>query len=108
MNGTYDHPLLISPEELDLTGLRAHFKAMHRRGQGRTVPRRNRDLAGEHARQHHRLYQDHIHEGPLVMITHNGRRPVGVSPRPLGWYTGQQPVTRAELHQRFLARRAAR
>jgi hypothetical protein len=100
--GTPGDPWLIERGVLDLSELRAHFLAMHRRA-GRTVPRSNEFLAAEHAREHHRYRCSHVHEGPYVIVLRDGRRPL-VQPRPLGWFTGQQPVTHEEVSRRFRER----
>jgi hypothetical protein len=112
--GTYQDPELIDRGDLDLSQLRRHVREQHAHQAARGIPRANRDLASWHAGQHHRFRPDsHIHRGPLVLIKdRDGRRPVGVSPAPLGWFTGQETVSReqvnAEARERIAARRHLR
>lgn len=99
---SYASPLRLSRDDLDLSGLRAHCRSVHRE-----APRRsNLDLASWHARQHHRLHLSHYHRGPFTLIT-TPRNPRGIGQiiRPLGNYTGQEMVTRAELAAGLRARR---
>lgn len=93
-------PLILgSRDELDLTGLRRHCREYHsgRRPAGRGMPRDNISLAGWHWSQHHRQHQDHHHFGPFVLIRNARGSTVGQIARPLGWYTGQDVVTREQL-----------
>jgi hypothetical protein len=95
------HPqVLSSRDELDLSQLRRHVRAMH---QAHGIPRSNRDLAGWHARQHHRYYQGHIHGGPFTLIRNARGSTIGQIPRPLGWYTGQDAKTREQVRAEWLA-----
>jgi hypothetical protein len=79
---------------LDLSGLRAHVRAMHPR---MPMRRANADLAREHAREHHRLACSHTH-GPVASADNTGPLvgPGSKLRRPAGWYTGRDavPVTR--------------
>jgi hypothetical protein len=98
--GTPGDPWLIDRWALDLSELRAHVRELHADAaliQG--IPRSNEFLAGWHAREHHRYRCSHAHEGPYVIVLRDGRRPL-VRPCPLGWFTGQQPVTHGEVSQR--------
>ena len=106
ITGTYQNPDLVSRLDLDLSQLRKHFRAMHGMRQGRKEPLRLLDLMAEHDRQHHRYRpRSHIHGGPYTIVrTRDGRRPAAVIPRPLGWFTGQDAITREEQRLRFLAR----
>ena len=98
-------PLILgSRDELDLTGLRAHVNEMHRHARIRGVPRSNRDLAVWHWAQHHRFHQDHHHFGPFVLIKDSRGHTTGQITRPLGWWTGQDAKTRAELDAEWRAR----
>jgi hypothetical protein len=104
---TYANPLRINRDQLDVSAVRAHFRAMHMRF-GQTVPRANLDVASLHARDHHRHHLDHIHRGPFTLVgTPHNPRAVGQIVRPLGDYTGQEPVTRAELKAEWQARRTS-
>lgn len=107
---SYEHPELISRDDLDLSQLRRHVREQHAHQAARGIPRANRDLASWHATQHHRFRPDsHIHRGPLVLIKDgHGRRPVGVTPAPLGWFTGQEAVSRAQVNAEARQRLAAR
>lgn len=109
----YKHPLVLAGrDELDLTQLRQHVREMHSpkhdRRHGRRVPRSNRDLAPWHWGQHHRYHQGHHHGGPVTLVRDARGRTVGQIPRPLGWYTGQEPKTREQVRDEFLDRMAAR
>ncbi len=100
------HPQVLNPGDLDLSGLRAHCRAMHSH-RGARFPRSNLDLAGWHFNEHWRYHVGHIHRGLWVLV--RSRRTgltVGQIPRPLGWHTGQEPVTRAELDRQFRERMA--
>ena len=105
VTGTCQNPDRVAREDLDLSQLRRHFRAMHGMRRGQKEPLRLLDLMAEHARQHHRYGPRHIHEGPYTLVrTRDGRVPVAVIPRPLGWFTGQGAVTSEEQRLRFLAR----
>jgi hypothetical protein len=94
---SYQDPQLISRDDLDLSGLRRHVRGDHAHAAAGGIPRANRDLARWHAAQHRRRHLEHIHRGPYtVILDARGRRPVTQEPRPLGWFTGQEPVTRAQ------------
>ena len=99
--GTYGDPDLLDRSDLDLSRLRRHCREMHRE-----APRRsNLDLASWHVRMHHQYYTGHRHEGPYTLVRdRRGRRPAGVTPVPLGTYTGQDAVTREQDHAAFQAR----
>jgi len=96
MIGDYNDPQLLDRSDLDLSQLRRHVREMHpafRRG----IPRSNIDLASWHSREHHRLYCSHRHLGLLTMIWDRaGRKPVAVTPRPEGNFTGKDAVTREQ------------
>lgn len=99
--GTYASPLRIDRDLLDLSRLRAHIAEWHRNSATLGVPRSNIHKAGWHAREHQRYHGSHTHEGPFTLVLRTGSRAdIAVQPRPLGWFTGQQPVTREELNQR--------
>lgn len=111
--GTYADPVLLAVTDLDLSVLRAHCRDHHASGgqgnRGAGMPRSNRDLAAWHARQHGRHYLGHVHrDPPYVLFPRRGGSTVGQIPRPLGWYTGLAPVTRAELRAELRTRLAAR
>ena len=55
-------------DQLDLSGLRAHVRAMHPR---MPMRRATADLSREHARQHHRLVCSHTH-GPVASEDNTG------------------------------------
>lgn len=96
--GTYKDPDVLERDDLDLTGLRRHVRAEHAFGAIRGVPRSNHDLTAWHANQHHRYQPRHIHRGRYVVILdRDGRRPVAGQPRPAGWFTGQESVSREQL-----------
>ncbi len=105
------HPQILGPDDLDLSGLREHCRAMHKsrplpgRRQGAGLPRSNADLAGWHWGQHWRYHLGHLHFGPwtLVRSRHTGST-VGMITRPLGWWTGQDAVTREQLDAEFRER----
>jgi hypothetical protein len=97
------HPQVINRDDLDLAGLRAHIKAMHRvhpgggrRRGGGPVPRANLLAAGWHWAQHFCMTLSHRHEGPWTVVRDARGRTVGALPRPLGCWTGQEPVTREQ------------
>jgi hypothetical protein len=102
---SFKHPLEVTPADLDLSALRVHVKAMHA-GQtvrGRKPPRSNADLCTWHWEIHYRLHLGHIHEGPWIRMVRDrhGRRSPIVTIKPRGYWTGELPVTRAELDRRF-------
>lgn len=99
--GTYASPLRIDRDLLDLSQLRAHLREWHTAAAIRGTPRSNVHLAGWHAREHQRYQCTHTHEGPFTLVLRTGgRADIAVQPHPLGWFTGQQPVTREELNRR--------
>jgi hypothetical protein len=63
--------------------------------------RSNADLAGWHWSVHFCRYQAHIHRGPWVMVRDRYGRTTGQIARPLGWFTGQEPVAKAQLDAEF-------
>ena len=107
------NPQTIDPSGLDLSGLRAHCREQHTHAANRSnggLPRANLDLAAWHARQHHRYRPRHGHYDPpwvLVRSRHTGRT-TGQTPRPIGWYTGQDAKSREQVRAEFVARMAAR
>jgi hypothetical protein len=107
MLGDYNDPQLLDRSDLDLTQLRRHWQEHHRYAATKRggTPRSNLDLASAHAREHWRLHVSHRHTGLLTLIRDlRGRKPVGVAPRPEGWFTGKGAVTREEDRAAFLAR----
>jgi hypothetical protein len=95
-------PLILdSRDELDLAELNAHIREHHAGGRsrirGHSAPRKLSERAAWHWGQHHRLHQAHHHFGPFVLIKDRHGSTVGQIARPLGWYTGQEVKTRAEL-----------
>lgn len=102
------HPLIVDRDELDLSELRAHCKAMHHG----PFPRSNMDLASWHARQHHRYHLAHIHRGLAWVLVRRpsdrGRAPIGQIVRQMGNYTGQGAVTREQLNAELRERLARR
>lgn len=102
------HPQILDPEDLDLSALREHCKAMHkadkirggRKGHGHgPMPRSNADLAAWHFGQHWRHGGiAHRHFGPWTLVRNRRTRSTtGHVSRPLGWFTGQFAKTRAQL-----------
>lgn len=106
--GTYASPLRIDRDLLDLSQLRAHIAEWHRNSATLGVPRSNVHKAGWHAGQHQRYRCTHTHEGPFTLVLRTGRGPSVMQPHPLGWFTGQQPVTREELNRRMRDRISGR
>lgn len=107
--GTYASPLRIDRDLLDLSRLRAHIAEWHRNSATLGVPRSNVHKAVWHAGQHQRYRCTHAHEGPFTLVLRTGGRAgIAVQPRQLGWFTGQQPVTREELNQRMRDRVSGR
>jgi len=107
-------PLVVDRDDLDLSRLRAHCKAMHSRGwQGKPMPRSNRDLAAWHWNAHWRLNLSHTHRPaenggpPWIMVRDRYGRTVGQTPRPRGWYTGEAPLTREQAAAEFRRRAGA-
>lgn len=96
----------VRAEELDLSAMRAHCRDNHKFRTGEKVPRSNMDLAAWHARQHWRYGSSlaHIHRGPLTYVLRNRTSTTGQIARPLGWFTGDGVVTRAQLREEFHAR----
>jgi hypothetical protein len=105
-------PLILARDDLDLTELRAHCREHHAaaaiRGQGNRgagMPRSNADLAAWHFRQHHRYgTRKHRHGGPWMMVRDAQGSTTGQTPRPLGWYTGQDVVTAEQDRAAWAAR----
>ena len=83
-------------DQLDLSGLRAHVRAMHPR---MPMRRATADLSREHARQHHRLVCSHTH-GPVASEDNTGplAGPNTTMRRPRGWITGQDAVLTRPSH----------
>ena len=105
-----EKPQTVEAADLDLSGLRAHCREHHKLRFGESWPRSNRDLATWHARRHHRYSSamPHIHRGIPTLIRRGGHTsPAGMA-RPLGWYTGQDMVTRTQLRVEMQARQAER
>lgn len=106
--GTQRNPDILNPADLDLSGLRAHCRQDHKAPH---YPRSNLDLSGWHAREHHRRgLLGHVHRDPpwvLVRNRHTGLT-VGQISRPVGYYTGQGAITRAELNAEIRARLSTR
>jgi hypothetical protein len=98
-------PMVIEREELDLSLLRAHCRQMHRQA---GLPRANVALAGWHAREHHRRHLDHVHRGLWVVIGWPSFLPAVEIARPMGWYTGQDPVSRAQVDEELRERLSSR
>lgn len=96
MSGTYQDPQLLDRSDLDLSQLRKHVREMHKPRFGETVPRSNLDLAGWHARKHHRQRPGHRHRGLFTMIRDRYGRTTGQIPWPEGNFTGRDPVTREQ------------
>lgn len=108
---SFKHPLRIDADQLSLSALRKHVQAMHQ-GQtvrGRKPPRTLADLCAWHWEIHYRMHLDHIHEGPWIKIIRDrhGRRNPLAQVKPRGYWTGEQPVTRAELRLRWQDKLAA-
>jgi hypothetical protein len=100
-------PLILARDDLDLTQLRAHCREHHATGASRRrMPRSNRDLAGWHFREHWRYgsSRKHRHRGPWMMVRDAQGRTTGQTPRPLGWYTGQDVVTAEQDRAAWAAR----
>jgi hypothetical protein len=99
---SYTRALVLGREELDLSALRAHCREHH----GEAPKRANLDLAAWHAGRHHRYTSahGHIHGGPIVLIRGSRGHTTGQIARPLGWYTGQDMKTRAEVRDEWRAR----
>lgn len=96
---SYASPLRLARDEVDVSGVRAHCREHHR---SLTLPRKNTDVAAWHAGQHHRYHLSHVHEGPWVVITRPGNpHGTGQIARPMGWYTGQEMVSREDLKNRL-------
>lgn len=77
MSGTEGRPA--TPKQV----LVAHIAERHRTPPGNVTTRES--LALWHARQHHRFWTNHYHEGPNT----------GPGNRPPGWATGADVVDRA-------------
>jgi hypothetical protein len=107
--GTYDDPDVLDRDELDLSHIRAHIRAGHRHAALKGIPRANRDLVPWHAEQHHRYgSHGHHHRGRFtVLLGRDGRVPVAKQPRPLGWFTGQESVSREQAAAEFRQRTRA-
>lgn len=107
-SGTYRDPQVLDRDEVDLSVIREHWRTAHR-GSVRRTPRANTDLSAAHAREHHHHGMlDHSHRGPHVLIRRQGRPPVGQIPRPLGWYTGQDVLSREDARAELAAKLRAR
>ena len=106
--GTYTDPDVIGRADLDVSAVRAHCREHH--GNPLHLPRANGDVAAWHAREHHHRRTSHIHRGRYTLVRRDGdpRRPVGIMPRPLGWFTGRDVVTREQLTAEWRARHPAR
>ena len=80
--------------------LNAHLAEHHNGGKsrirGRSAGRTLRERASWHWNAHHRQHQGHHHFGPFVLVLRNGST-VGQIPRPLGWFTGGEVKTRAQV-----------
>lgn len=103
-SGTYASPLLVPADELDLSAVRRHCQEHHAHAARNGLPRSNADVASWHAGQHYRNGGlSHVHQGPIVLITRPGRTTAGQTPRPLGWYTGQDMLTKEAARLLFVA-----
>jgi hypothetical protein len=94
-------------DEIDTSAVRAHCREAHHASR---LPRANVDVATWHAHQHHRYSSSlsHIHRGLWVQIIRPGNpRGAGQVTRPLGWYTGQDAVSREQLREEWQAKLAA-
>jgi hypothetical protein len=101
---SYGNPLRVARTDIDVSAVRAHCREHHRPV---SLPRSNLDVAAWHAAQHHRYTSAirHVHRGPWTIVTRPGNpRGVGYRAHPMGWYTGQDMVTKAELDAEFRAK----
>jgi len=103
-------PMVLDREHVhdmtDLRTLRRHVTE-HHAGQalrGRKPPRRNADLIGWHWGIHYRLHLSHIHGGPWIQV--RVPRSIPSMVKPLGYWTGAQMITRAELARQWRERHA--
>jgi hypothetical protein len=98
-------PLILDRGSLDLSALRRHVREQHSHAAIRGIPRSNTDLAAWHFREHGRYQPGHRHFGPFVLVRNSRGSTTGQTPRPMGWFTGQDVKTReqlaAEWHERF-------
>jgi hypothetical protein len=101
-------PQIIDASELDLSALRAHCREMHAPRSGDRHPRANKDLASWHWHRHFRYPGgiQHLHRGTATLIRSDGYVPAGQFAGPLGWFTGQDAITREQLRDELRARMA--
>lgn len=96
-------PLIISRDEVDVSKIRAHCKELHGYAATLHLPRSNADASAWHASQHHRFrIAGHVHLGPWVVM--RNARGIADLARPLGWYTGQDVKTSAQLEAEWQER----
>lgn len=98
-------PLIIDRDEVDVSKIRAHCKELHGYAATLHLPRSNADASAWHTRQHHRFrIAGHVHLGPWVLVRSSRGITTGQLARPLGWYTGQDVKTSAQLEAEWQER----
>jgi len=104
-------PMILDREHVhamtDLRALRRHVTEHHagQTNRGRKAPRSNLALITWHWAVHYRLHLGHIHGGPWIQV--RVPRSIPSMVKPLGYWTGQQMTTRAELARQWRERHAA-